>query len=366
MPNSKQSPNAVIRWFGMGIVASAIALSVGCSRSSAAESTAPPALPKIHVETVAAGEEAVPKLLHLTGVLSSNERTDLAANASGRVVKTFVERGDHVKAGELLAQLDTRSASLSHTEAEANVASATETLHTQQTECKRYATLLAHGAISQAEYDRQTSTCQTQSSTEEAAKARLAQAGQTVSDASIRAPFAGVIAERFVHVGDYVHPDTRVVTLLVDDPLRLELTVPEANISSVHPGLAVTFASVAVPNRTFTATVKYMGGEIREATRDLVVEAIADNRDHVLLPGMFVTADLPTGQITLPVIPQKSVIHHPDNSTVFVVVSGHLEERVVELGPHVGDQIAIADGIKKGDIVVVSPPPNAADGMEVD
>jgi membrane fusion protein (multidrug efflux system) len=338
----------------------------GCSHDSAAAMEVKPASAKIHVQTAVVAEQPVPKLLALTGVLSSNERTDLAANAAGRVIKTFVERGDHVAKGDLLAQLDARSAALSRAEAEANVASASEQLKNQRVDCQRYVGLLAKGAITQQEYDRQTTSCQTQASSEEAAKVRAAQAGQTLTDSAIRAPFAGVIAERFVHVGDYVHADTRVVTLLVDDPLRLELTVPEANIGSVHPGLTVSFETVAVPGRTFNATVRFMGGEIREATRDLVVEAVTENHDHALLPGMFVTAKLPIGEVTLPVVPANAVSHHDENDSVFAVVDGHLQERIVQLGPKVADLVAIADGVKKGDLVVVSPPPAAADGVQTE
>jgi membrane fusion protein (multidrug efflux system) len=351
----------------VGSLPLALALAAaGCSHSSAAAAEATPAVAKIHVETALVTEQAVPKLLALTGVLSSNERTDLAANASGRVVKTFVERGDHVTQGELLAQLDARSAALSRAEAEANVASASEQLKNQRADCERYVGLLAKGAITQQEYDRQTTTCQTQAASEDAAKVRAAQAGQTLTDSAIRAPFAGVVAERFVHVGDYVHADTRVVTLLVDDPLRLELTVPEANIGSVHPGLTVSFETVALPGRIFNATVKFMGGEIREATRDLVVEAVTDNRDHALLPGMFVTAKLPVGEVTLPVVPANAVVHSDENDSVFAVVEGHLQERIVQLGPKVGEVVALADGVKKGEQVVVSPPPGATDGEQTE
>jgi RND family efflux transporter MFP subunit len=347
-------------------------LAAGCSRTSqaSAEKQAAPAAAsvKVRVETALVGEQKVPKLLRLTGVLSSNERTDLAANASGRVVRTFVERGDHVTQGALLAQLDSRSASLSRAEAEANAASAAESLKGAQTDCQRYVALLAKGAITQQEYDKQATSCQTQAASETAARVRAEQAVQTISDSSIRAPFSGVIAERFVHVGDYVHADTRVVTLLVDDPLRLELTVPEANVSAVHPGVVVSFETVAVPGRSFAATVKYMGGEIREATRDLVVEAVTSNPDHALLPGMFVTAQIPVGEETLPVVPAKAVVaaEGADTSSVFAVVDGRLEERVVQLGPKAGDQVAIADGIKKGEKVVVSPPQGAVDGVQVE
>ncbi len=339
-----------------------VLVSVGCKPKAGGPTDTGP---KIKVETITVGEEKVPKLLELTGVLSSNERTDLAANATGRVTKTFVERGDHVKQGQLLAQLDARSASLSQVEAQANVTSATEQLAGLKADCDRYVNLLARGAITQQEYDNKATSCKTQAASEEAARARAAQANQNVNDSAIRAPFTGVIAERFVHVGDYVHPDTRVVTLLVDDPLRLELTIPEANLGSVHQGTVVTFRSVSRPGRTFTAQVKYLGGEIREATRDLVVEAITDNPDRALLPGMFVTADITVGEVMSPVVPEKALVHRDDNTVVLVVVSGHIEEHIVQTGATVGDQVAISDGVKTGDVVVISPPPNATDGATV-
>jgi membrane fusion protein (multidrug efflux system) len=246
------------------------------------------------------------------------------------------------------------------------VTSAAAQLANAHADCERYVGLLAKGAITQQEYDKQHTNCETQTANAEAARARAAEATQSLSDASIRAPFGGVIAERFVHVGDYVHPDTRVVTLLVDDPLRLQLTVPEANVSGVHPGLVVTFTTVAVPGRTFQATIKFMGGEIRAATRDLVVEAVTENPDHVLLPGMFVSAQLPVGQITLPVVPESALLHHAENESVFVVTDHHLVERVVQLGPKAGDSVAIADGVRTGDLVVVAPPPGATDGADTD
>ena len=337
-------------------------LATGACNHAQADSDTKASEPRIHVETTLVSESPVPRLLALTGVLSSNERTDLAANAAGRVIRTFVERGDHVAQGAVLAQLDARSAVLSQAEARANATSAAEQLKNLESDCARYQNLLSKGAITQQEFDNKTTSCHTQAAAEEAARVRAAEAAQTLTDSAIRAPFTGVIAERFVHVGDYVHADTRVVTLLVDDPLRLQLTVPEANIASVHTGLSVSFETVGVPGKSFTATVKYLGREIREATRDLVVEAVTDNHDHVLLPGMFVTAHLPIGEQTLAVVPQKALVHVDQNDTIFVVVDRKLQQRTVQTGPKVGELVAIEDGVKKGDTVVVSPPPAAGDG----
>jgi membrane fusion protein (multidrug efflux system) len=112
--------------------------------------------------------------------------------------------------------------------------------------------------------------------------------------------------------------------------------------------------------------VKYLGREIREATRDLVVEAVTENHDGALLPGMFVTAQLPVGEVVMPVVPAAAIIHHDESDTIFVVVDGHLEERAIELGPKAGELRGVADGIKKGDVVVVSPPPGAVDGVQTE
>jgi RND family efflux transporter MFP subunit len=343
-----------------------VALLAACQHAEAASNEPHATAPKVHVETAPIGVDTVPKLLTITGVLEANMRTDLSANAVGRVVRTFVERGDHVKAGQLLAQLDTRAAVLTQAEAIANAQSTSETLKNLRADCERYKKLLERGAITQQEYDRQTTSCATQGASEEAARARAAEAAQTLNDAAIRAPFAGVIGERFVTVGDYVKADTRVVTLLVDDPLRLQLTVPEPSIAYVKEGVAVSFQTVSRPGKTFQATVKYLGREVRQNTRDLVVEAVSDNAAHELLPGMFVTAHLGVGTETVPVVPKKAIVKVETNDTVFVVVDGRLEQRVIQDGADLGDRVAAIDGVKKDEKLVLNPGPLTVDGAEVE
>jgi len=345
------------------VLASAVA---ACSHASASPEEAKQAAAKVHVETVAVTEQTIPKLLTITGVLEADTRTDLSANAQGRVVRTFVERGDHVKAGQLLAQLDVRAAVLTQAEAVANAHSAKDTLANVRADCDRYKKLLERGAITQQEYDKQATSCATQSSSEEAARARAAEAAQTLNDAAIRAPFTGVVGARFVSVGDYVHADTRVATLLVDDPLRLQLTVPEPSIGFVKEGVVVSFETVSRPGKAFKATVKFLGGEVRQATRDLVVEAVCDNPDHQLLPGMFVTAHLATGQETVPVVPKSALVRVDTSDTVFVVVSGRLQQRVLQDGPATGEFVAAMDGVKKDEKVVTNPSAQTVDGAEVE
>ena len=346
-----------------GILVSLLSQSA-CNGHDEAKAKPPPA--REHVEAVTAEQKQVPRELTLTGVLVANERTDLAANASGRVVRVFVELGERVPAGAPIAQLDKRTAVLAAREATANVQSAIEQLSASQKDCDRYQLLLAKGTITQQAYDRAIGQCQMQGASQMAARVRVEQAAQQLADATVRAPFAGKIADRAVHVGDYVRPDSKVVTLLADDPLRLRLTVPENQIFAVKPGLAVRFTSSGIPERSFLATVKFIGGEVREQTRDLVVEAVVDNHDGALLPGMFVSAHLSTGASYLPVVSKQALVAGASAPSVFIIDGDRVRQRMVQLGPPSGELLSVLDGIKPGDRVVLNPSNKLSDGTLVD
>ncbi|HMJ55184.1 MAG TPA: efflux RND transporter periplasmic adaptor subunit [Polyangiaceae bacterium] len=182
----------------------------------------------------------------------------------------------------------------------------------------------------------------------------------------MRAPFAGVIGERYVNVGDYVQPSSKVVTLLVDDPLRLRLTVPEPAIAYARQDVNVFFKVVGIPDKTFTAVIKYVGREIRAMTRDVVDEAIVDNHDRLLLPGMFTTVQLPTGTAPQAIVPKSAVLRTDSGPAVFAVVDQHLQQRAVRLGLELDDTIAIPEGVKKGDRVALRPSADMIDGSLVE
>src|SRR5690349_13852779 len=152
----------------------------------------------------------MPNTVLLAGTLKANQESDLAANASGRVTRTMVERGSYVGTGSAIAQLDTRLASLSATEAEANVQTSRTQKAQADAECARYDGLFKRGVITEQEYERQTTSCKTAGSAAVAAETRAALSKQTLADGTIRAPFPGLVSERYVSVGEYVMPSTRV------------------------------------------------------------------------------------------------------------------------------------------------------------
>jgi RND family efflux transporter MFP subunit len=278
----------------------------------------------------------------------------------------MVERGSYVAKGAPIAQLDVRSATLSAAEADANL----ETSRTQraqaEADCARFARLLEKGAISQAEFDRQTSACKTSITTAAAAGSRAELAKQTLGDATIRAPFPGLVAERYVSVGEYVRADSKVAHLIDIDPLRLELTLPEKNLGAVSKGQHVQFEVAAFPKQSFSGVVHYIGPAVRAATRDLVFEAVVDNKDKLLRPGLFATARLDAGTQKVAVVPKAALRQDGETFRVFAVVNQHIEERVVQTGPTVGDGIAIFKGVVAGDKIVEHPTEAIVDGLDVE
>lgn len=341
------------------------AMVAGCrQQASSAESHAKPK--PIAATTVAVVARELPSTLLLTGTLKANQESDLAANATGRVMRTMCERGSYVRSGQPLAQLDVRVATLSASEAQANFETAQTQKSAAEQECARYERLLQRGAISQQEYDRQTTSCKTATTSTAAAETRAALARQTLSDGTVRAPFPGLISERYVSVGEYVMPSTKVAHVVDIDPLRLELTIPEQNMGAVREGQLVTFQVGAFPDRTFSGVVHYIGPTVRATTRDLVFEAMVQNKDKLLRPGLFATAQLDVGKQKLPVVPRTALQSDGDTTRLFAIVEKHVEERIVQVGPADGDVVGIVKGVAVGERIVARPNEQIADGVEVE
>jgi membrane fusion protein (multidrug efflux system) len=323
-------------------------------------------LERTHVETAAVTEELVPRTLALSGSLRGEREADLAANAAGRVLETSFDRGSEVKQGDILARLDVRAAADAALEASANVAITSAQADAAKRECDRMQSLLDAKAISQAEFDRTADQCRLLPMSHQAAEARAAAATQAVTDGTVRAPFAGVIGERDVEVGDYVRPDSRIATLLQIDPLRLELTVPESAAPNVKAGADLTFSVSGYPGRTFKGTIRFVSPAVREATRDVVVDAKVPNTDRALKPGMFADIRIESGESKESVVPATAVVDKQGRHIVFAVVDGRLEERVVQVGGTKGDLIACVRGVTVGETVVNHPDAKLWNGQGVD
>lgn len=362
-----------IGWFSIRSACSTAAFAValalaGCgARATAAAAIAATESP-IQVQTTPVIERALPQHLTLTGTLVANRESGVAADVAGKVAATLVERGSVVPKGAPLVRLDRRSAELSSAEARAQATAARAQAALARSECLRADNLFAAKAINQAEYDRAQAACEASGQAAVAAVARQGLATKTLGDLVVRAPFAGVVAERLVSEGEYVRADTRVAQLVDLARLRVELAVPEHALARLATGSEVHFTVAAFPSETFRATVRYVGAQVRRATRDLIVEATVDNADGRLRPGMFAVAELPLGEAAALVVPASAVRKGEDGSSdrVFVVEQGRIQERLVRAGAATGPWLAVADGVKAGEPVVVAPPASLRDGQPVE
>lgn len=348
---------------GPGLL-TALILAAGCSHAEAAPKPSEEP-PRVSVTTAPVVKRSVPKFITVTGTLVGNRESEVASDVAGKVLEASVERGTVVTKGAVLARLDARSARISQSEYEAEVARARVAREAAQLECDRAERLFRAHALSQAELDRARSNCESSDHSTRVFSARKAKADQEFTDATIRAPFAGMIVERAVDVGEYVTVGRRVASVVEIDPVRLELIVPEAASTAVRVGSGVEFRLRAFPGERFTGTIRYVGPVLRRATRDLVVEAVVENPGHRLLPGMFAEAELRVGEELMPVIPKTALRGAAPSLRAFVVANGVIEERVVLAGGNHGEEVVIRKGLNPGENIVNALSDSVVDGARV-
>jgi len=338
------------------------ALAPGCKRKT--DAAPAPAAPPVSVVTDTVTNIEAPRTLRLTGTLRGERETDLAANVSGRVTSMKIERGERVTKGQLIAEVDVSNAALALAEARVAVQTSKTQEAINQVDCERYERLKANKAVTDLEYDQVTAKCKTAPLNREAAEARQSIAAKNVGDGRIRSPFAGIVTDRYIEVGEYVQPSTRVASLAQVADLRLEFSLPEQNYPDVQLGQSVDFRVAAYGTQRFSGAVSHVSGAVRE-TRDVLVEASVKNPDHKLLPGMFADVELTVGHETLPSIPKAAAFDANGKLNVFVVQDGTLDQRVLQPGPEVDGRLSVRRGVLPGEHVVAAYRPELKNGQHV-
>lgn len=391
-------------WSGIFVVAVAAVVTAGCGSAKGASPAGKPAdAAAIRVSSVAAVEKPITRFIRVTGTLAAEEQADVAAEIQGRVVATPVERGTRVAAGADLIRVAPAEAAAQAAEAEANaaqiesrlalgeggafdiervpeVANARANLALVQGDFDRAKMLFERKLLSQAEFDQRSAQAEVtrrqydiarnaavqQYQALQAARARVNLAQKALADTVVRAPFAGVVGERLVSVGDYVTRGTKVVSVLRTNPLRLQLTVPQQFSVEVGVGRAVSLEVDTAPGKTFTGQVRYVSPALQADSRTLIVEAVVANADGALKPGAFATAQIEQASSTPGVLaPASAVRTVSGTSRVFVVTGGRAEERLVTTGQVVGDLVEVTTGLKAGEQVVTTSVAQLVDGVRV-
>lgn len=331
----------------------------------APEATKPVALPPVKVETATVKHQKMPRLLTLTGSVLADRQSEVAANVSGRVTATYVERGMPVKAGQAIAVVDSKAAGFQAAAALAQSQAAQTQVALAKQECDRADTLFGQGAIARSEFDRLKSQCTAQLYQANAAQANADLAGKLAGDTVIRAPIDGIIGERYVNVGEYVQPPTRVASVFAVNPARISISVPEPAVGRVKEGQTLDIEVSSYPGRVFPATVRFVSPVLRAQTRDLIVEAAAKNDDSALKPGMFATVKLIVGEDEQPTVPVEAIKHDGTVRRLFVANGTSVVELVVKTGLVKDGRIAVFEPLAEDQKVVIKPPPGLSDGSAI-
>jgi RND family efflux transporter MFP subunit len=366
----------------LAVVAGLLA-AAGCRRQASTE-TAPQAPAAVTVSVSSARSQEEPVTIEATGSFEADEASDVAPDASGRVVATPVDVGQFVKRGSVLVRLqgidaglrlDEARAAVSRAEASVKLAESQNTL--AQTTAQRYAALLATGDVSSTVADQARTTAETSVQSVNTARASLAQAraqlalaDKAVADVAVLAPFSGYISERRVSLGEYVQPSTAVVTLLKIDPLRLRLTIPGIQAGQIRVGQTVSATVDAFPEQTFNGQVSAVTPVISAESRSFVAEARVPNPEVLLKPGMFAVARIDQGRTTkVLLVPRRAVIEDANTNSyrVFVIDQENKARlRVVQLAAReLGENTRILSGIQENERVATSNLAQLYEGADV-
>jgi RND family efflux transporter MFP subunit len=386
----------------VAVFAVAAAVTAACGSDSKPEAAASGPAP-VAITVAPAEQQNVNRVLRVTGTLTAAEEAEVAAETTGRVTGTPVERGSRVAEGAPLIALSQVEAQAAASDAEASVAqlearlaiepggtfdidkvpevaAAKATRDLAEAEFARIRSLLEQKVVSQAEFDQRRTQVEATSNQYraarngaqqqfrmlEGAKARLSVARKALADTVVRAPFAGLVMERKVSVGDFVTRGTKVATVVKIAPLRVELTVPEQSAGLIRSGEAVRIQVDAFPGRYFEGQVRFVSPAYRADQRALTIEAIVPNPDDVLKPGMFAAAE-----VTLPasapsiVVPASAVTTVAGVSHVFVVRGNTVEQRMITTGLALGPVTEVLQGLTAGETVATSRLDALTDGAAV-
>jgi len=309
---------------------------------------APQGLP---VDVVAARLDTVVDAIGATGQIEAVQAIELRAEVSGRLNRILVREGAEVRAGTPLFKVD-------DAELRSQVARLQADRDLAEQALARTRELIARDASSEADLERAEASYRSADAQLELQQTRL---DRTL----VRAPFGGVVGERFVSVGDYVTSADRLTTLQTVDPQRASFQVPERFSQRLEVGQRITFRVASVPEREFEGTVDFVDPRVQLPGRTITVKAILSNTDRILKPGMFIEArHVMEVRPDAVVVPEDAILPLQGANYVWTVTVDGTAERVeVVLGVRTPGWVEIVSGLQAGTQVVVGGIERLSPGM---
>jgi len=339
-------------------------------------------VPNVRVEEVAQRQSKLHVLL--PGTTLAFEAANIYARASGYIAKRYVDIGDHVKAGQLLAEITAPEVDdqVSQYQNSLQQAQATQRQNeaqraSTQVTSKRISVLAKEGWATQELGDTDWYSFQAQQHATTAAQYNAAATEQQLKYYNqqkiyqqVFAPFDGVITQRNIDVGSLITADatsgTSMFSLVHSDVIRVWVYVPQDDAFGVSTGVAAVIRVPAMPNLTFHGKVTRIADALQPGTRTLLTEVDVPNPDGSLQPGLYCTVELkiPRKSPAL-IVPASAIIFNQNGMQVATVENGVAHLHKIAITTDYGTEVQVSEGVKDGDKVVLQPPVNLADGDKV-
>ncbi len=306
----------------------------------------------------------------LPGTLRGYVESPIYARATGYLLHWYVDIGARVKAGQLLADLDTPEIDQELAQALAQREQTSSSLALAKTSFVRWQQLRQRDAVSQQELDERQSTYNQDVANLAAADANVQRLRQLESFKRIVAPFAGVVTQRNVDVGDLIDAGSgtsrALFALAQTDPLRVYVQLPQAYAQGVKVGQQVSVMQAELPGQAFHGTISHISGAIDVPTRSLQIEVTLPNAEGKLRPGAYVQVALPGTARGHMLVSGNALLFRAEGPRMAVVD----DQGVVHLHPVViardlGQVLEIESGIALSDKIIINPSDSIADGDHV-
>ena len=339
-------------------------------------------VPSLRIATVEANPATVS--VTLPGTTAAFAAANIYARATGYIAKRNVDIGDHVKAGDLLAelavpeldhQISQNEATLDQLKSSLQQARANRDL--AQVTWDRDAPLVQKGWFSPQQGDTDRLTLQARVAAVSVAEANVSSQQnllkvlrQNRDYALVVAPFDGIITQRNVDVGSLVQSNAATGTfmfeIMQDNVIRVWVYVPQDSAFGVAPGIDAVVRVPELPDREFAGKVTRIADALQSGTRTLLTEIDIPNPDGAMSPGIYCTVELHIPRKTPSVlVSADAIIFNREGMQVAVVNDGKAEFRKVNVKRDLGTRVEVDSGIKAGDQVILNPPVALVDGSKV-
>jgi RND family efflux transporter MFP subunit len=290
------------------------------------------------------------RFVALPGTLRANQQVTLHAKVAGYLKSISVDRGDTVKAGQLIAEIEMPEIVAERAKHDAELKIAKLESERMKTARTKAPDLITPAASDTAD-----------------ARLAMAQASLAANETLLRyskisAPFAGVVTTRYVDPGAFVpaatagtNPEAAAIVTIMDySTVRARVGVPEIEAPRVQVGQPVVVTTDSLPGRTFRGTVTRHSGAFDEATRSLIVEADLPNADGTLRPGMYVLVKIGVEQHkNVMLVPAAALVREKAAGFLFTLVDGKANRIPVKYGFNDGANVEIVDGLQENARVLI-------------